>query len=183
MVRSARLIGIRFDRVAEASGENFAHRSLHLGKAPMSDDPRQCSQTRDPTTMNNLSGCGGNRGSPSGAASPVLRIFEGLARAWSLSPEEEMLILDIGTAVELARVKQAETEAVPTAVVERVAVLVDIFRTINVLLPVRARADAWIRRSNQGRLFGGRQPLDLITESLAGMNSVRQYLLAEVYST
>jgi hypothetical protein len=133
--------------------------------------------------MNQFSGCDGNRGNPSGAANPVLQVFEGLVRAWSLSPEEEMSILDIKTAVELAWVKQAEKEAVPTAVIERIAVLLDIFKAINVLLPVRARADAWIRRPNQGRLFGGRQPLDLMIESLAGIYTVRQYLLAEVYST
>lgn len=78
--------------------------------------------------------------------------------------------------------KHADTEAVPIAVVERVAVLLDIFKAINVLLPVRARADEWIRRPSNGRLFGGRQPLERMIESLAGMRLVRQYLRAEIHS-
>lgn len=124
----------------------------------------------------------GPDGNRSGIANPVMRVFAGLVSVWSLSAQEQMALLDIGYPAELDRLRQASTEDVPVAVVERIAILLDIFEAINTLLPVPERADAWIRKSNTGRLFGGRSPLDLMVESHGGLLLVRQQLQAEIWS-
>lgn len=119
---------------------------------------------------------------PREAANPVMRVFAGLARAWCLSAEEQMAVLDAHSIQELEQLRRAEIDKVPTASVERVAILLDIFEAINTLLPVSERADQWLREPNQACLFGGLPALTLMTKSLDGLRSTRQYLQAQVRS-
>lgn len=116
------------------------------------------------------------------AANPAMRVFSGLARAWSLSPEEEMALLDADSTEELRRLERMLKEEVPIAIVERLIILLDIFKAINTLLPAHAQADGWIRRSNSAAVFGSRTPLLIMMDGLEGMQRVRQHLQAEIWS-
>lgn len=87
------------------------------------------------------------------AASAVARIFQSLARAWSLSEAKQMALLGFDDAGELRDLMGAPSEDVPIEIIERVTILLDIFRAINILLPVQERPDGWIRSSNDGPMF------------------------------
>lgn len=115
-------------------------------------------------------------------ANPAMRVFAGLARAWSLSPEEEMALLDADSTAEMRRLELMPKKEVPIVIVERLIILLDIFKAINTLLPAHAQADGWIRKSNPAPIFGRRAPLLIMMEGLEGMRRVRQHLQAEIWS-
>lgn len=115
------------------------------------------------------------------AESTVLRIFDGLARAWALDLSERLALLGLGAPAELAELRQMPAADLPVEVVERIVCLLGIFGTINVLLPIHERADAWIRRPNSAALFGGRSALDLMLEQgLGGIHAVHAYLRGQL---
>lgn len=114
----------------------------------------------------------------------VLRVFDGIAQAWSLEDSERLALLGLAETKELQALRTAPLNEVPTEIVERVAILLDIFRAINTLLPEPSRADAWIRSLNSAPTFGGQSALDvMIGRGLDGLRGVRTYLKAQIWST
>lgn len=115
------------------------------------------------------------------AGNAVLRVFDGLARRWALTNVEEVVLLGLQSPTDLAGLRSMDVGEVPAEVVERVAILVDIFTAINTLLPVPARADSWMRAHNKAAAFGGNSALTVMgRDGLEGMRRVRAYLQAEV---
>lgn len=111
----------------------------------------------------------------------VLRVFDGLARAWSLDPSEQLILLGLSSSAELAELRQASAKDVPAEVIERLAIMLDIFGLIGTLLPIAAHADSWMRSPSRAPLFAGRSPLDLmLEEDLEGMRLVRRYLRGQI---
>lgn len=115
------------------------------------------------------------------ATNPVLRVFDGVARRWALKDVEQVALLGLQGPMDLAELRKVDVGDVPAEVVERVAILVDIFTAINTLLPVPGRADAWMRAKNKAAALGGKSALAVMTrDGLEGMRKVRIYLQAEV---
>lgn len=121
--------------------------------------------------------------SPRSAANPVMRVFARLARAWRLSKKEQVLLLGLNSADELALLMTSQTPDLSIGIIERVAMFLDTSEAINSLLPVPERADLWLRAGNAAILLGERAPLDLMMESLNGIKLVRQCLWSEIRST
>ncbi len=119
-----------------------------------------------------------NSGSARGAA---LRIFERLAGVWALTEPEQLRLLGLRTPAQLASIRQKTVAELPEQTVERFAILLDIFRSINTLLPVHASADTWVRAPNKGVIFAGRSALELMLEQdLQGMHMVQIYLRSQL---
>ena len=117
------------------------------------------------------------------AAAPVIRVFEGLARAWSLDERERLVLLGLSQEADLEALRSASVDEIPIKIVERVAILLDTFKSINTLLPEPSRADAWIRAPNCASTFGGRSALDvMIGRGLEGLREVRAYLNAQIWA-
>ena len=98
------------------------------------------------------------------AANPVMRVFEGLAKAWQLTDDERLALLGLQDRTELERLLAAQGEVLPIQVVERVSTLLGIFKAINILLPVPARADQWMRRPNLAPPFCGRSAMAVMCD-------------------
>ncbi|MFC7498454.1 antitoxin Xre/MbcA/ParS toxin-binding domain-containing protein [Enterovirga sp. GCM10030262] len=63
---------------------------------------------------------------------------------------------------------------------ERLAILLDIFQAINTLLPIGERADAWMRKPNRAPLFEGRSAIDIMLDhGVEGMRKLRSYLQSQ----
>lgn len=111
---------------------------------------------------------------------PALRAFFGLAKAWTLSEQEQMKLLGLASRSTLHSWKAGRVTKVSRDTIERVSYLLGIFKAINILLPDQTRADAWMRVSNKAPLFGGRSALDRMTSGNIGdLYVVRQYLDAQ----
>ena len=109
----------------------------------------------------------------------VSRVFFGIARAWALKRNEQVILLGLEDAGEIERVKSTPSSRQPPEILERVAILSDIFIALNSLFPFAERADAWLRKPNRGSLFGGASALEVMLQrGLVGMRDVRAYLQA-----
>lgn len=122
------------------------------------------------------------KGLPSAAASggAAYRVFTGIAEAWSLSEHEQLALLGLVDSKDPLKFDDSSALSGCANLLERLAILLDIFEAINTLLPEDERADAWMRRPNGAAQFEGRSALDVMLEGLAEMRSVRAYLQAEV---
>lgn len=100
----------------------------------------------------------------------ALRTFTNIAREWGLSAAEQIAIL--------GGREPHSSAALDDDGLTRVSLVIGIYKDINTLLPVRDRANAWMRAENAA--FGGSSALDImVTEGLFGMTWVRRYLAAE----
>ena len=90
-----------------------------------------------------------------GPGSSVLRVLEGLGRAWSLTPAEQLTLLGFGSPEKLAALWQMPAAESFAGVVERLVLMLDIFHSIGTLLPAPGRADSWMRAPNYTPQFAG----------------------------
>jgi hypothetical protein len=108
-----------------------------------------------------------------------MRIFDRLSQAWDLSERERSGLL--GAEPEAVLRWHDNPNEAPISAVERISILLGIFRAINALLPQNGSADFWVRRPNDAPLFGGRTALQFMLEAgLSGLRDVRAYLDAEL---
>ena len=89
----------------------------------------------------------------------ALRGFWSLARRWSLSDDEQLILLGISSKSTLLRWRRGDVMALRRDTFERLSLLFRIFTALHQLFG-GARADEWIRLPNKARLFGGRSALD-----------------------
>lgn len=119
-----------------------------------------------------------------GVSSAIRRVYEGLSQAWSLDENEKYRLLGLSSTDELKKAFGSPLWDIPTAVIERISILLSIFKAINTLLPDSRFADEWIRLPNNASVFGGRSALDLMLSSdVRQMYAVRQYLQAQLWSS
>lgn len=117
---------------------------------------------------------------------PALRTFFNIAKRWSLTEQEQLKILGLGSRSTLQSWKaKAKTDHAPVSigrdVLERISYVLGIYKAINTLLPDERLADTWLRAPNAAPLFGGRSALDRMTAGNVGdLYVVRQYLDAEL---
>ena len=110
----------------------------------------------------------------------VFRLFDGFARAWSLTQDEQCGLLGLASRRELESIRNLSDDEMPTEIIERSSYLLDIYLAINTLLPDPDRASSWVRAPNKARLFGGETAMRVMTESLDGLRAVKRYLRSQV---
>ena len=104
-----------------------------------------------------------------------------ILKAWGLSEDDEAAVLGQPDSDALRAWKAGKGPEVGEEAVLRISYVLGIFKAINILLPVRDRADAWISKPNAAPIFGGRSALDRMTDGgLEDLKVVRQYLDAEM---
>ena len=111
-------------------------------------------------------------------AAAGLRAFAGIAQAWGLSVDEQLALLgQPPRSTFFAWRKQPDKAALPRDTLERLSNLLGIYKSLQILLPDAAAADAWVRRPNSAPLFGGRSALDrMLAGNVSDLNLVRRYL-------
>ncbi len=107
-----------------------------------------------------------------------LRAFVRIAQAWGLNVEEQLLLLgQPPRSTFFAWRKHPEKAALPRDTLERLSNLLGIYKSLQILLPDPAAADAWVRQANTAQQFGGRSALDrMLAGNVADLNLVRRYL-------
>ncbi len=109
----------------------------------------------------------------------ALRTWFRIAQRWGLTEREGATLLGAG-ASSYRRWKRNPEVTLDIGQMERLSLLLGIYKDLEVLLPRPDAADAWVKQPNDNPLFGGRRPLDRmlagLTEDLA---AVRRHLDAE----
>ena len=111
----------------------------------------------------------------------ALRAFFKIAELWRLDQQEQLALLGQTDPLQLAHWAEGKETILRRDTLERISYVLGIFQAINVLLPVREHANAWVREPNKAPIFGGKSALDRMTAgNVSDLYVVRQYLDAEV---
>ncbi len=107
-----------------------------------------------------------------------LRAFERIAVAWGLSVDDQLRLLgDPPRSTFFAWRKAPDKANVPRDMLERLSNILGIYKSLQILLPAPAAADAWVRQSNDAPMFGGRTALErMLAGNMSDLNLVRRYL-------
>jgi len=107
-----------------------------------------------------------------------LRAFIRIAEAWGLGLDEQLVLLgQPPRSTFYAWRKAPESARLPRDTLERLSNLLGIYKSLQILLPEPAAADAWVRQPNQAPLFGGRSALQvMLGGNVSDLNLVRRYL-------
>ncbi len=111
-------------------------------------------------------------------AAAGLRAFAGIAQAWGLSVDEQLALLgQPPRSTFFAWRKHPERASLPRDTLERLSNLLGIYKSLQILLPDAAAADAWVRRPNSDAPFGGASALQcMLGGNVSDLNLVRRYL-------
>lgn len=114
-------------------------------------------------------------------AGAVLRVMDGIGSAWTLTEPERLRLLGLPNSRELEATRDMPIAQLPLEIIERLAIILDIFQMINILLPEAERADRWVRQPNKALLSSGASALHLMLSGLEGLRNVRAHLLAQLH--
>lgn len=111
-------------------------------------------------------------------SSAAIEAFREIARLWNLSPAQaRTLIGGIPESTYFKYLKRPEGARLAPDTLERISHLLGIFKSINVLLPRKESADAWVHRPNDAPLFKGRSALEyMLSGRFEDLLAVRRYL-------
>lgn len=111
-------------------------------------------------------------------AAAGLRAFTRIAEAWGLSVDEQLVLLgEPARSTFFAWRRQPDKAQLPRDTLERLSNLLGIYKSLQILLPEPAAADAWVRKPNAAPLFGGRSALQqMLAGNVSDLNLVRRYL-------
>ena len=117
---------------------------------------------------------------PKDISRPALRTVFRILAAWGLSNMEQTKLLGNPPRSTFYRWKQGEKVVLSQDTLERLSYILGIYSALQVLLPRREAADAWIKKANAAPLFGGRSALArMLSGQVADLYIVRQYLDAQ----
>ncbi|MBL8305776.1 MAG: DUF2384 domain-containing protein [Rubrivivax sp.] len=116
--------------------------------------------------------------SPERLAAAGLRAFMRIAQAWQLSIDEQLALLgQPSRSTFFGWRKQPEKAALSRDTLERLSNLLGIWKSLQILLPDAAAADAWVRQPNTAAPFGGQSALQrMLAGNVSDLNLVRRYL-------
>ncbi len=108
----------------------------------------------------------------------AIRAFTRIASLWGLSVEEQLVLLgEPARSTFFAWRKHPERASLPKDTLERISNLLGIYKSLQILFPDPAAADAWIRKPNQAPMFAGRSALQrMLGGNVSDLNAVRRYL-------
>ncbi len=111
-------------------------------------------------------------------AAAGLRAFARIAQAWGLTIDEQLRLLGSPPrSTFFAWRKQPDKAALSRDTLERLSNLLGIYKSLQILLPEPAAADAWVRQPNTAPLFGGGSALDrMLAGNVSDLHLVRRYL-------
>jgi len=111
-------------------------------------------------------------------AAAGLRAFARIAEAWGLSVDEQLRLLgQPPRSTFFAWRKAPDKASLSRDTLERLSNLLGIYKSLQILLPDAAAADAWVRQPNSAPAFGGRSALErMLAGNVGDLNFVRRYL-------
>ena len=117
-----------------------------------------------------------NPPSPEHLAAAGLRAFARIAAHWGLSIDEQRRLHgEPPRSTFFAWRKQPDKASLPRDTLERLSNLLGIYKSLQILLPDTAAADAWVRQPNAA--FGGATALaQMLAGNVGDLNRVRRVL-------
>lgn len=99
---------------------------------------------------------------------------------WDLLVDEQITLLGVTSRSTFFEWKKEPNTVLSTDTLERISYILGIYKTLQILLPDEAAADAWIREPNQAPVFARESALDrMLSGQMSDLFIVRQYLEAQ----
>ncbi len=114
---------------------------------------------------------------PQSLAAAGIRGFFGIAEKWGLGEKENLVLLGEPGRATYYNWKKGEVGKVSRDTLERLSYIIGIYKALQILIPDKRLADAWVNRENDAPIFSGHSPLQLmLTGQLVDLYRVRAYL-------
>lgn len=111
---------------------------------------------------------------------PALRTFFRIGDRWSLTTAERQRLLGLKPSSYFKYRRDPDDARLSRDTLERISYVLGIYKALQILLPRKEAADAWIRNANSAAVFNGHAPLDLMLRGkVADLYLVRRYLDGE----
>ncbi|MEM9385056.1 MAG: MbcA/ParS/Xre antitoxin family protein [Pseudomonadota bacterium] len=92
----------------------------------------------------------------------AIRACLGIASRWELTRDQSLVLLGGPSERTFYRWRDGKVSGVPTDTVERISVLMGVYKATHILFPVAERADGYVKRPNAA--FGGMSALDVMLQ-------------------
>jgi hypothetical protein len=114
------------------------------------------------------------------ASAAALRTFHRIADRWKLSAQERQTVLGLPRSTYFKVIRTPNTARLSRDTLERISYILGIYGALQILLPRREAADAWIRNPNDNSLFKGHAPIEtMLGGKVSDLFVVRRYLDGE----
>lgn len=108
-----------------------------------------------------------------------LRAFFAIAEAWKLSTEDQIKLLGSPGRSTFFKWKK-DMPPLPAATLERISHVLNIYRTLELIMPDQNAADTWVHRQNLAPILNGKTALDrMLSGQVSDLYAIRQYLDAQ----
>ena len=108
---------------------------------------------------------------------PGLRTYRRIAKRWELDLDDEASLLGLPPS-EYGALLDGGFVA-PEDLLERLSLLLGIYKDLQLLLPKETQADRWLKTPNEHPLFAGQSALQYLKSgSLAELWNVRRYIFS-----
>jgi Protein of unknown function (DUF2384) len=116
--------------------------------------------------------------SASAMSAAGLRAFFNIAEDWILSADQQIVLLGSpGRSTFFKWKADPDAARLGRDTLERLSLILGIYKALQILLPQAEAADGWIHRENTAPPFGGRRALDrMLAGNVSDLVAVRQYL-------
>jgi len=111
----------------------------------------------------------------------AVRAFKDIAGHWKLTPMEQRIMLGIIPQSTYTKyMRDPDSASLSYDTLQRISILIGIFKAINILLPDEQLADEWLSKPNAHPLFKNTSAKEFLLDgSMENMAAVRAYLDAE----
>lgn len=117
---------------------------------------------------------------PEALGTAALQAFFSITRRWGLSAAEQRVLLGNPPTSTFYKLRSEQRGRLSHDMLERISYIMGIYKSLRILLPDQASADAWVKKPNEAPLFGGRPALEKMLQGhVADLCDVRRYLDAE----
>lgn len=105
----------------------------------------------------------------------AIKAFMRMADEWALNVSERIRLLGNPSKRTFYRWREGKISSLPDDTLERISVLLGIYKSLHVLLPLPDRANGWLKRPNEA--FGERSALDVMLQGkVDDLYQVRRHL-------
>lgn len=107
----------------------------------------------------------------------AMNTYPNIISAWGLQEQDAALLLGVPHSTYRRWRKAPERARLDVNHLERMSLILGIYKALQVLLPRQDAADTWLRRPNTNILFNGQSPLERLRSGLVSdLYVVRQHL-------
>lgn len=117
---------------------------------------------------------------PDEIGSAALTAFFNITAGWGLGADEERTLLGSPPRSTFFKWKGERAARLSPDTLERISYVMGIYKALRILLPSEEAANAWVKKPNSARGFGGKSALDrMLAGRVVDLADVRRYLDAE----